>query len=87
LLNLRFTVWEKYGLPFVVRKLLFSIIILPVSLTLLLLIMKLFNFLFGNFSLFNVKQSSLEIKRICLLSLFLTLNLTISKEFDVIASK
>ena len=34
-----------------------------------------------------VKQSLFEIKRICLISCFLILNLTISNEFKVIASK
>jgi hypothetical protein len=53
----------------------------------LLLIIKSFNFLFGKSFFFKVKQSLFEIKRICLLLFFLILNLTISNEFKVIASK
>jgi hypothetical protein len=44
-------------------------------------------FLLGNLFFLIVKQSLFEIKRICLVSCFLTLNLTISNEFNVIASK
>ena len=79
---------KKYGRPFCkVKRVLFSIIIFPVSFTFVLLIIKSFNFLFGNFSFGTVKQSSFDIKRICLLSFFLILILTISNEFSVIASK
>ena len=62
-------------------------IILPVFAKFDLEVIKSFNFLSGTSSFFIVKQSLFEIKKICLLAFFLILNLTISKEFEVIASK
>ena len=44
-------------------------------------------FLFGNCSFLTLTQSLFEIKRICFISFVLTLHLTISSEFEVIASK
>ena len=64
-----------------VKNLLFSIIILPVFAKLSFETIKSFNFFVGTSDFFIVKQSLFEIRKICFVLCFLTLNLTISNEF------